>query len=672
MSSTSVNPSEGNAQQDAYPFDIKSDTSVNRGFASKLRSFLMGRVVETSSAALLLSLALFGFSGWNIWTIYQGFQTNITQQFRLKELTEKTIYYDEALTMSANMGASSGNLEWQNRYNSFVPKLDATIAEIIALFPEAEADFARTKDANDKLIALEDDAFKLLRKGKRTDAAAILFGKEYATQKGIYARGVELTLDKLKTAIDEQVDSYKQRLLQSGVFAGVSFPLLMLVWAISLFAIREYVRERDLAQKELLAFQTSLQQRNRDLEAVKAQLESQAWQLAAQEQVTRDESDALQEDVGHLLEVVTSVEGGDLTIQAPVSDRVTGLVADTFNRLVEELANIMAQVLKAAQQVSVGADSLEEIAGYVATNAEQQTQAVTQALNLSKQVEHSAEAAAQQLQLSNTSLRSLSEVVNDGQRAIRTLTEGTDVLRQGTDRIVQQMKTLGEFVGLAEQFVQDQNQIATQTQVLALNASLVAARAAEQQNPKQFIVAAREFEAIADQVSKLAQQTNEGLSILEQRTAQIQSVVASVDTEVQNLGGLVGGFTQGVERSNQVFDNVQTVTTEVVRSGETVAASSQQMIGVAQSTATTMQSIFELVERTTNLIQNTRNQSETMGQLSAQLLQRVEFFRLPTTYSSTTPSQLESSHQSNLEEKTIDVMSTAIAASEPTLSSPGL
>jgi methyl-accepting chemotaxis protein len=433
------------------------------------------------------------------------------------------------------------------------------------------------------------------------------------------------------------------------------------------------------SQDELGKLSTSFFNLIHQLSTNEAQLKqeisrTQETQVQIEQQATQVEADnlVLQSDVEYLLETVSAVEEGDLTVQAPVSDRVTGLVADTFNRLVEELANIMAQVLEAAQQVSVGADSLEQVAGYVATNAEQQTQAVTQALDLSKQVEHSAEAAAQQLQLSNTSLRSLSDVVNDGQRAIRNLTAGTDVLREGTDRIVQQMKTLGEFVGLAEQFVQDQNQIATQTQVLALNASLVAARAAEQQNPKQFIVAAREFEAIADQVSKLAQQTNEGLSILEQRTAQIQSVVASVDTEVQNLGGLVGGFTQGVERSSQVFDNVQTVTAEVVRSGETVATSSQQMIGVAQSTATTMQSIFELVERTTNLIQNTRNQSEIMGQLSTQLLQRVEFFRLPAALSTTTSSQLESSNQPNLEEKTIDVMPTAIAASEPTLSSLGL
>jgi twitching motility protein PilJ len=219
------------------------------------------------------------------------------------------------------------------------------------------------------------------------------------------------------------------------------------------------------------------------------------------------------------------------------------------------------------------------------------------------------------------------------------------------------MKTLGEFVGLTEQFVQDQGQIASQTQVLALNASLVAARASEQQNPRQFLVAAKEFEAIADQVSKLAQLTNDSLSVLEQRTTQIQSVVAVVDAEVQNLGGLVGGFTQGVDKSTEAFSNVQAVTTNVVQAGETVTQSSQEIISTVQSTATTMRDIAQLAQRTAQLTQNARTQSEAMGQLSAQLLQRVEFFRLPAAVVPQSP-QPKPVSLAQTEENTIDVAMT--------------
>jgi methyl-accepting chemotaxis protein PixJ len=358
-----------------------------------------------------------------------------------------------------------------------------------------------------------------------------------------------------------------------------------------------------------------------------------AMRLAMEEQqrqAVESESTLLQGDIEKLLDAVSAVEQGNLTVQAPVSDRVTGLVSDTFNCLVEELAAVIAQVLSAAKNVSQNTRTLEAIAGTVANNAGQQADAVSEALHLSGQVEDSATATVEKLQRSNTNLLELLQTVQEGQEAIKRLTQGTTTLQIGTDQIIQQMKTLGEFVGLAEQFVQDQNQIATQTQILALNASLVAARAAEQKDPRKFAIAAQEFESIADQVSQLAQQTNEGLTQLEQRTNQIQSVVASVDAEVQGLGGLVSGFTQGVAQSNSAFNSVQTVTTSVVQTGEQVTHASQNIINRAKSTASAMKAIVHLAQKTADLTLDARQQSESMGQLSTQLLQRVEFFKLPT------------------------------------------
>ncbi|NJO51208.1 MAG: hypothetical protein HC840_19180 [Leptolyngbyaceae cyanobacterium RM2_2_4] len=203
-------------------------------------------------------------------------------------------------------------------------------------------------------------------------------------------------------------------------------------------------------------------------------------------------------------------------------------------------------------------------------------------------------------------------------------------MQEGTNRIVQQMKTLGEFVGLADQFVQEQSQIASLTQTLALNASLVAARASEQRDPRQFSVVAREFDSIANQVGRLAQQTNEGLVTLEQRSTQIHSVVSIIDANIQNLGGLVRGFTEGVDQSKRVFSNVQVVTDETVNAGEAVTQSSRAIMTAAQSAAQVVRDIAEIATQTAGLSQRTRAQSEEMNLLSSQLLQSIDFFQLPS------------------------------------------
>lgn len=341
------------------------------------------------------------------------------------------------------------------------------------------------------------------------------------------------------------------------------------------------------------------------------------------------EGDILQQEVGHLLEVVSTVEDGDLTTRADVSDRTTGLVADTFNRLLEQLGEVLSQVLSTAQSVSAGSTALGKLAQTVATNAQEQAQEVTQVQKLTEQVEQSAQSSTLAIDLANKSLLEVRSVVEQGQDAIDTMTQGIDVLQGGTNRIVQQMKALGEFVGLADQFVQDQSQIASLTQVLALNATLVAARASEQRDPRQFLVVAREFEAIASQVSNLAQQTNDGLVSLQQRTDQIHSVVSAVDAEIQNLGGLVSGFTTNVEQSNRVFGDVRMTTGQVVQAGEAVAQSNQEILNAAQATASAIQDIAEMATRTALLTGKAEQRSEGMENLSRSLLSSIEFFRLP-------------------------------------------
>ena len=355
----------------------------------------------------------------------------------------------------------------------------------------------------------------------------------------------------------------------------------------------------------------------------------QTQEQLKQAELSQQEGDALSMEVIHILDVVSAVEEGDLTIQAEVSDRATGLVADTLNRLLEKLGQVLAQVFAAAEQVSAGSSALGQLAETVANNAAIQAQEVEQVLQLTQQVGESAQNSARTVDRSNQSLTEVQSAVEQGQVALESMTEGIDVLKQGTDRIIQKMKTLGEFVGLADQFVQDQSQIASLTQVLALNATLVAARASEQRDPRQFLVVAREFEAIAAQVSTLAQQTNEGLFTLQQRTDQIHSVVSTIDGEVQSLGGLVSGFTTGVEQSNQIFSNVRSSTVDVVQAGEGVARSSDEILHATQSTAQAMNDIADLAKRTALLTQSTRLQSEQMQQLSRKLLTTIQFFRLP-------------------------------------------
>lgn len=358
---------------------------------------------------------------------------------------------------------------------------------------------------------------------------------------------------------------------------------------------------------------------------------------SAQLQQNFADTELMEAEVGNLLDVVSSMEEGDLTIEAQVNDRATGLVADTLNRLREKLVEIISSVLGTAKQVVQGAADLEELAKTVVLNTAEQAQSVAQGQALTEQVAAIAERSASQVNVANQSLQEVRDTVASGQTSISSLTDSISVLQTGSAQIVQRMKTLGEFVGLAEQFVQDQGQIASLTQVLALNATLVAARAAEQKDPKQFASVAREFEAIAGQVNDLATQTNDGLTVLQQRTSQIQTVVTAIDAEVQNLSGLVSGFTSGVESSQSAFNSIQIASEEVVQIGQTITESSTEIVNVAGSTASYMSEIAQLADRTADLTRSARQQAEAIGNQAQQLLQGIQFFRLPEPSGVLTP-----------------------------------
>jgi methyl-accepting chemotaxis protein PixJ len=586
------------------------------------KTWLDTNLIPLFSIVAAASAGMVGFSAWSTWNVYRNFQAAITTNFKLQDLSGQIVHLDEVLTMSARMAASTGDIKWEERYLANVPPLDKAIAEVLEIAPQYQENSSQTDGANANLIAMEERAFKLVRQQKLDEALNLLLGQEYQAQKTIYSQGIEKTLANIKESVDNQIQTYGRQLSRSAILAGLSFPLLLVSWVIVLSLIGSYISDRNLAQNSLEEF-------NQDLEKTIAE---RTAQLTEQEQLIRQESELLQEDIGQLLEVVSIVEEGDFTVQAPVNDRVTGLIFDTLNRLIEELSKVLAQVLNVTDQFGQRTQQLDEVTNQVSTNAEQEVRAVREVLNLINEVGNSALKSGEQIKVSITSLQNLRTAVEQGQKAGQNLTEGIEVLQKGTDQIVQQMKTLGEFVGLTDQFLQEQNQISSMTQVLAMNASLVAARASEQRDPTQFVVVAREFESIANQVSSLAQRTSSGLVNLEQRSSQIHNVVTSIDTNVQNLGGLVRDFTQGVQQSSNVLSNVQQTAEEAVQAGELVAISSQEIINSARSTTKVMGNIAELAEKTRKLTHKNLKRSQQMAALSNELLTTINFFQLPPIY----------------------------------------
>jgi methyl-accepting chemotaxis protein PixJ len=586
-----------------------------------INRFVRANLISAIVSSACLNLGLTGAATWNVWRASQDLKVSVERQDNAQELSSRMAYLDAA--MSENSVIAPGQQLWQKRYKNNAFDLQKATTELEKDVPASVKDIIdRSKLSAKELIAMEERVSQLVKERKLPEAAAIMQGQQYAREKKFYIESAQTILNSIKENTNARIQSQRQALDGSIFLAIASLALLTVTSIATVVAVQGYIRDRQLAQAVLQESQTELQ-------TVNSQLATEANQRQEQEQLTRQENEQLQQDIGELLDVVSEIESGNLTIQAQVNDRATGLVGDTLNRLIEELGKTLRQVSDAADRVDTNSKTQKELAATVAQSTGKQAEEVQQMMQLTRNVRQSAQNTMEQLNVTNKSLVTLKDSVAQGQGTISSLDRDIDVLQAGSDRIVQEVKTLGEFVGLADRFVIDQSEIVTQTQILALNASLVAARAAEQRDPKQFASVAREFELIATQVSQLAQQTNEGLTSLEQRSAQIHKVVSSVDADVQRLGGLVTTFTQGVRQASDVFDTVQEVTERAVESGDMVSKASQRIVVATDSTSIAIESISSLSQQITHQSQDAQHLGDRLNLLSTELLENIQIFKLP-------------------------------------------
>jgi diguanylate cyclase (GGDEF)-like protein len=161
---------------------------------------------------------------------------------------------DERLTMSANLAAKSGERQWIDRYNSFIPDIDKAISNATSMAsPENAERFEReTKLANDALVSLEAQSFQAVQAGDLDRAGTILKSEEYSNQKEILATGTRHLLESVISAAKSRLDSVQLigriALFLLGTLSALGFALF---WLLTERRIRASERRHLTAETQL-------------------------------------------------------------------------------------------------------------------------------------------------------------------------------------------------------------------------------------------------------------------------------------------------------------------------------------------------------------------------------------------------------------------------------------
>jgi diguanylate cyclase (GGDEF)-like protein len=199
---------------------------------------------------------------------------------------ERIRYYDEALTGSARLGASTGDPGYERRYHELAPELDGVITQMLRLADSRQASAAidKTSVANQALIKMEERSFALTRRGRGRKALALLISPEYLRQKQVYAQGFDQATTLVLATVrsnTERVSSYRRLALGIGVLGGV---ILLVAGTLLLRLSRE--RER------LGVEQDQRRHEEADRRAVRLEYSETQHRFSEILQVTREEPEA--------------------------------------------------------------------------------------------------------------------------------------------------------------------------------------------------------------------------------------------------------------------------------------------------------------------------------------------------------------------------------------------
>jgi twitching motility protein PilJ len=332
----------------------------------------------------------------------------------------------------------------------------------------------------------------------------------------------------------------------------------------------------------------------------------------------------LQRQVIRLLDDVEGAARGDLTVQAEVTADVLGAVADAFNLTIQNLRDIVQQVKVAAREVTKGATNSETFARALSTDALRQAEELAVTLNSVQVMTDSIQRVAEAAREAETVARDASEIALKGGVAVENTVAGILEIRETVAETTRKVKRLAESSQEISKIVALISQIASRTNLLALNASIEAARAGD---------AGRGFAIVADEVRQLADKSAKSLKEIEQIVMQIQSETSSVMTAMEEGTQQVIAGTKLAEEAKRSLDNIIQVANRIDILVCSITADTVDQTETSRAVAQVMQSVELTAQETSQEAQRVSGALQHLVGVSRDLIASVERFRVETAES---------------------------------------
>ena len=334
----------------------------------------------------------------------------------------------------------------------------------------------------------------------------------------------------------------------------------------------------------------------------------------------REENERSQQAILRLLDELSSLADGDLTVQATVTEDITGAIADSINYAVEALRGLVITINHSSIQVDGATRQTQALAQHLAKASGAQSKQIASATESAGGMASSTEEVSGNAERAADVARHSVEVAHKGGDAVRRTIDGMNTIRETIQETSKRIKRLGESSQEIGNIVELINDIAEQTNILALNASIQASMAGE---------AGRGFAVVADEVQRLAERAANATKQIEVlvRTIQTDTNEAVVSME-RSTTDVVGGALLA-ENAGAALEEIEQVSNQIASLVQNISASAREQTSAAQAIARNMQVLKEISAQTADSTSATSGAIAKLAELAAGLRRSASGFRLP-------------------------------------------
>jgi twitching motility protein PilJ len=327
-----------------------------------------------------------------------------------------------------------------------------------------------------------------------------------------------------------------------------------------------------------------------------------------------------QQAILRLLDELAGLADGDLTISATVTEDFTGAIADAINYTIDQLRVLVSSINQTSRNVSQAAEDTQATALHLAEAAEHQAQEIAGASSaiteMAMTIDQVSSNAAESAGVADRSVA----LANTGSRVVQNTIGGMDMIREQIQETSKRIKRLGESSQEIGDIVSLINDIADQTNILALNAAIQASMAGE---------AGRGFAVVADEVQRLAERSGGATKQIEALVKTIQSDTHEAVTSMEQTTAEVVRGARLAEDAGVALEEIESVSKNLAALIQNISNAARQQASSAGHISNTMNIIQEITSQTSA---GTTATAQSIGKLAAitnELRNSVAGFKLP-------------------------------------------